>query len=76
MGTLRTPSTGTWDFGGNYLHGSAVSPATGLPSSAQAYDYQPARFSTLTGQSTMPTEHTRFVPLQYYGDQSQPTSMP
>ncbi|KAI7187950.1 hypothetical protein KC363_g5727 [Hortaea werneckii] len=74
--TLRTPSTGTWDFGGNYLHGSAVSPATGLPSSAQAYDYQPARFSTLTGQSTMPTEHTRFVPLQYYGDQSQPTSMP
>ncbi|KAI7120749.1 hypothetical protein KC324_g18440 [Hortaea werneckii] len=74
--TLRTPSTGTWDFGGDYLHGSAVSPATGLPSSAQAYDYQPARFSALTGQATVPTEHTRFVPLQYYGDQSQPTSMP
>ncbi|KAK4544622.1 hypothetical protein LTR36_004194 [Oleoguttula mirabilis] len=74
--TFRTPST-SWDFGGSYM---SSSPVTGLPTSAQAYQYQPQpaqqqqqRFPSLTSQTGMPTEN-RFVPLQDYEDQSQPTS--
>ncbi|KAK5138583.1 hypothetical protein LTR08_000171 [Meristemomyces frigidus] len=69
--TLRTPST-TWDFGGSYM---SSSPATGLPSSAQAYQYQATqmRFPSLTSQTAPPLEH-RFVPLQDYEDHSQPTT--
>lgn len=73
--TLRTPSTGTWDYtGANYLPSSTISPATGLPSSAQAYNYQSMRFPSLTSQAPMPNEHTRFVPLQGYQEQSQPST--
>ncbi|KAK5121595.1 hypothetical protein LTR85_004767 [Meristemomyces frigidus] len=71
---LRTPST-SWEYGGGYM---SSSPATGLPTTAQAYQYQPAQhhqlpFPSLTSQTAMATGN-RFVSLQAYEDQSQPTS--
>jgi len=66
-------------FDWNYSLGS--SPATGLPSAAQAYQYQPQpqppqRFPSLTSQAgTLPTVEThRFVHLHDYEEQGQPTS--
>lgn len=68
---LSGTGRGNWEFGGGYM---GPSPATGLPSSAQSYNYAPPRVPSLTGQPpTMPNDG-RFVPLQDYGPHSHQTS--
>ena len=61
------------DLGYSTFSGYLASPATGLPGTAQqSYNYQ-QRIPSLTGPTAMPAE-ARFVPLQDYEGQGQPTS--
>lgn len=61
------------ELGYSTFSGYLTSPATGLPGTAQqSYSYQ-QRIPSLTGPTAMPAE-ARFVPLQDYEGQGQPTS--
>jgi hypothetical protein len=59
---LSATGRGSWDFPGTYL---TASPATGMPTSAQSYQYA-------TAQSCPP--QARFVPLQGYETHNHQTS--
>jgi hypothetical protein len=60
---------GSWDFPSAY---PSASPATGLPSSAQSYQF-PNRMPSMMGQPEM-GDGGHFVPLQRYEDQSHQTT--